>query len=135
LGVLLSGIANALLWEHPEIFKGHGAPLLFCLIALPVIGGILTPEKPAYTGLIFVVGSVPPWFDIPSIPIGVWPLAFIYGILTQPLHRTNWEEVPAELPLLLGLFAFGLAQMAIFLGPLVFLGWLVRRKWRSSRAS
>ena len=28
-------------------------------IALPVIGSILTPEKPAYTGLIFVAGSFP----------------------------------------------------------------------------
>lgn len=58
-GVLLTAIGGALLWERGEDLF-HGFPLLIPLVAwvaLPVIGGFVTPEKPAYTVAVFAVGS------------------------------------------------------------------------------
>ena len=74
-GVLFTGASSSLLFEHGGgIFQTHGTLLLRCLVVLPVMGGVLTPEKPAYTVVVFAVGSVPPLNDIPPIPIGLWPL-------------------------------------------------------------
>jgi hypothetical protein len=80
-GVLLTGLFSALLWEHggDVLLNQHLGLLLICLIALPLIGGVSTPEKPHYTVIIFAAGSFPPLPDANSIPIGLWPFLWVLG--------------------------------------------------------
>ncbi|MBY0506086.1 MAG: hypothetical protein K2X03_19375 [Bryobacteraceae bacterium] len=121
-GVLFSGTLNALLFEHGgEAFRGHLIALVACLIVLPVIGGMLTPEKPAYTVVVFAVGSVPPWTDIPPIPIGLWPFLFAEG--SRPV---SWLILPA-------ITALAVTTMAVIYLPLVYSGWRIR-SWKANHA-
>lgn len=125
-GVLLCGIASALLWEHGfGRFRAHF--LLPGLVALPVIGGCLTPEKPWYTVIVFAIGSVPIFgSDFRPVPIGYWPIGWIRGILAAPSGERC--EILAALPVALLLFtAVALTAMSILYAPLVYLGWRIRR--------
>jgi hypothetical protein len=73
-GVLATGAFSSLLWVHgPILFRGHLTPLLLCILALPIIGGMLTPEESAYSALIFGLGSYPPLNDVPPTPIALVP--------------------------------------------------------------
>lgn len=126
-GVALSGVSSALLWEHRgEILKEHTTLLLFGLLALPLIGGILTPQRPAYTVVVFAVGSFPPLNDIPPVPIGIWPLQWISTALTNDSHSTAWTTVVAHLPFVLAVTALCLAAMSIAFMPLIYVGWRLR---------
>ena len=128
-GVLVSGTASSLLWEHgADLFSGHPAWLLLFLIGLPIIGGILTPDRPTYTIVIFAIGSFPPLSDIPPYPIGLWLLNCIRGVLSRDPYTTAWESLFIQLPIGLGLCTLALAMMSLAFAPLVYLGWCVRRK-------
>jgi hypothetical protein len=124
-GVLTTGATAPLLVEHgSELFQGHSLLLVLLLLSLPVIGGILTPEKPEFTIVIFAVGSVPPLNDIPPIPIGLWPFLWIRDVLSGRVHITTWY---APFLMLAGV-ALSIAMMSFFVAPLVGLGWWARGK-------
>jgi hypothetical protein len=73
-GVLLCGVANVLLFERGgNFFQGHGYIFLTCLIALPIVGGLVTSEKPFFTAAVLALGSVPPLNDMPPMSIVMWP--------------------------------------------------------------
>jgi hypothetical protein len=119
-GVLFTGIISALLWEHGEIFVEHLTLLFACLITLPLIGGVLTPAKPSYTAIVFAAGSYLPLPDSGPIAIGLWPFLWVFGYFDRPR--------PAELPLEILLTALAGAAMFAALLPLVYLGWVIRRR-------
>ena len=121
-GVLLTGSASALLWEHPDRFRGHRFEFLFLLSILPIFGGVLTPDKPEYTCVVFAVGSIPPvGTDIPPFPIGLWLLAWLRAGLGGDVHAFVHPFLPTA-------FAIALAMMSTAFAPMVYLGWFVRCK-------
>ena len=125
-GVLLSGTISSLLFEHgSEIFREHLTTLIVCLMVLPVIGGMLTPERPAYTVLVFAIGSVPPLNDIPPIPIGLWPF-FPFLLAREEFRPIDWHEVITALPSLVAIPAVAVTLMSVVYLPLVYLGWSIR---------
>ena len=131
-GVLITGATAPLLVEHgSELFQGHSLLLVLLLLSLPFIGGILTPEKPEFTIVIFAVGTVPPLDDIPPIPIGLWPFLWIRDVLSGRVHITTWY---APFLMLAGV-ALSIAMMSFFVAPLVGLGWWVRGKCERRRSA
>jgi hypothetical protein len=120
-GVLLAGLSSGMLWEHGgDVFGEHLSLLLVCLIALPVIGGFLTPERPEYTVIVFAVGSFPPLPDMGPLPIGLWPFLWVFAEF-DPL-------TPALFPLVVLVTVFAAAVMCAPFLPLVYLGWAIRRR-------
>jgi hypothetical protein len=127
--VLLTGLVSSLLWEHGgEVFRGHINTLLLCLFVLPLIGGLLTPEKPAYTAIVFAVGSYPPLDDIGPMPIGLWPFWSIYTVLSGGYHPATWHTAMVELSLMIAIPAVVAAAMSLAYVPLVYIGWTIRRR-------
>jgi hypothetical protein len=91
-GVLATGAFSSLLWVHgPILFRGHLTPLLLCILALPIIGGMLTPEESAYSALIFGLGSYPPLNDVPPTPIALVPFLRICAGGDQ-----RWSSLPRQ---------------------------------------
>ena len=119
-GVLLTGLFSALLWEHGgNILSEHLGLLLTCLIALPLIGGVLTPEKPLYTIIVFAAGSFPPLPDANPTPIGLWP--FMWALS---------DPKPADaivFPCVILAAVVTAAVMSAGFAPLVYLGCSIRR--------
>jgi hypothetical protein len=106
VGRLLSGITNALLFAHAgDLFAAPSWVFLSFLIALPIIAGALTPQKPAYIVVVFLVGSVPALNDMTPVPIGLWPFLF---------------------PMFLAIYAAALLFTFIPSFVLVHLGWCLR---------
>ena len=128
-GVLATGAFSSLLWvRDPNLFRGHLTPLLLCIIALPIVGGILTPEKPAYSVVVFAVGSYPPLNDVPPIPIALMPFLRTYENLTNGLHQSIWHVVFHDLPLMVAITSLVVVVMSVLFAPLVYLGWAIRRR-------
>ncbi len=126
-GVLLTAVASSLLWERGgDIFKEHHIWLPLFLLALPIAGGILIPEKPAYTVVIFALGSFPPLSDMPAIPIGLVPFLWIQHA------RGDLHELPHILLVTLLVTAVELTVMSIVFAPLVYLGWFIRCRLANS---
>jgi hypothetical protein len=128
--VFLTGLSSGLLWEHGgEVFRGHLIALLFCLISLPVIGGILTPARPAFTAMVFAVGSFPPVTDITPIPIGLWPFVFVWKTFSP---QTGFNvHMLTEFPFAVAITALAATVMLCAFMPLVCLGQAVAR-WFSA---
>jgi hypothetical protein len=128
-GVLIAGALSSFLWvSGAQLFNGHLTPVLGCIIAVPIIGGILTPERPAYTVVVFAVGSVPPLNDMPPIPIGLWPFFWAFDVLTSDLYPGKWQVLLPGVP---GAFAVACSVAAVMClpyAPLIFLGWAIRRR-------
>jgi hypothetical protein len=116
----------------PVLFRGHLTPLLLCLIALPIIGGILTPEKPTYSTLIFGLGSYPPLNDVPPIPVALVPFLRTYENLSYGLYKSIWQVLFFDLPLMVAITSLVAVIMSLFFAPLVFLGWQMRRRFGAS---
>lgn len=132
-GVLATGAFSSLLWVHgPVLFRGHLTPLLLCLIALPIIGGILTPEKPVSSTLIFGLGSYPPLNDVPPIPIALVPFLRTYENLRYGLYTSIWQVLVFDLLFMVAIASVVAVVMSLFFAPLVFLGWQIRRRFGSS---
>jgi hypothetical protein len=126
-GVLAAGILSSLLWVRgPDLFGGHRWELLSCLIAAPVAGGMLTPEKPKYTVIVFAVGSYPPLNDIGPIPPSIWPFVSIYQVLIKGEHAGILDLI-TSFPFAFALAALLTALSGLLLAPLVYLGWAIRR--------
>ena len=128
-GVLATGAFSSLLWVRADLFRGHLTLFLLCIIALPIIGGILTPEKPAYSVVVFAVGSYPPLNDVPPIPIALVPFLRTYENLTSGLHQSIWQILFHELPLMVAIASLVAVVMSVLYAPLVYLGWVMRRSW------
>jgi len=92
---------------------------LACLLALPVIGGALTPREPVNTVLVFLGGSVPALDDMTPVPIGLWPFLYIWGVVHDP-------SVPFLFPMFLAIYAAALLFTFIPSFVLVHLGWCLR---------
>ena len=129
-GVLVTGTLSSLAWVRgPYVFRGHLWPTLAGIIVLPVVGGFLTPEKPAYTVIVFASTSCVPLNDIPPIPVAWWPLLYLCLILARALHPSDWRQLSADL----GGLAEGMVAccaMAVLYAPLVYLGWAIRRRFK-----
>jgi len=120
-GVLLCGVANVLLFERGgNFFQGHGYILLMCLVALPIVGGLVTSEKPFFTAAILALGSFPPLNDMRPISIVLMPF---YGIGTAGLF--GWL---IQLPFALAFTTVSLAMMSLPYLLLVSLGRIVKLK-------
>jgi hypothetical protein len=127
-GVLLSGALSSLLWVRgPELFKGHPLFLLACVVALPIVGGMSTPEHPFFTVTIFAVGSYPPLNDVPPIPVGLLPFAWAYSVVTSDMYASKWHVLLSGSVGVLAVTGIAMAVMAVLHGPLVYVGWKLRR--------
>jgi len=100
--------------------------LLICLIALPIIGGILTPERPAYTVVVFAFGSYPPLNDVPPIPAGLAPFVWAYDVLIRDVYPNKWQILLTGLPVVFVAACAVAAVMSILYAPLVYSGWAIR---------
>ena len=128
-GVLATGVFSSLLWVRgPDLFRGHLTLLVLCIVALPIIGGLLTPEKPAYSVIVFAVGSYPPLNDVPPIPIAVVPFLRTYENLSSGLHPNIEQVLFHDLPLMVAIASLVAVAMSVLYAPLVFLGWAMRRR-------
>jgi hypothetical protein len=114
---------NTLLFEHGNKIPDYGIAFA-ALIALPVIGGMLTPQRPEYTVVVFATGSVPLFvFHPPPIPIGLWP---IYPLIARDDLPVNWHQWFTTLPYVTAFTLVAFGYMAGIYLPLVFLGWAIR---------
>jgi hypothetical protein len=128
LGVLLCGLANALLYERGgQLFNGHLFPLLFCLIGLPILGGGLTHEKPHFTIAILTFGSILPLNDTPPISIGLAPFYWTWAALREGTQPT-WATLMVVFPISLAFAIVAVAVMFVPYSILVLLGWAARLK-------
>ena len=99
-GVLITGGLSCLVWVRGAyLFGGHIAPILLFIIALPIIGGMLTPEKPGYTVVVFAIGSYLPLNDVPPIPIGLLPFFRTYDVLSSGFYQSAWLVLLLGFPL------------------------------------
>jgi hypothetical protein len=86
---------------------------------------MLTPEKPAYTALVFAMGSVPPFIYVdPPIPIGILIFGLIYGAIKSDPHSVAWLGLAD----VLAMTAICLTAMSIAFLPLVYAGWQIKRR-------
>jgi hypothetical protein len=131
-GVLAAGVLSSLLWVRgPDLFRGHPWAFLSCLIAAPIAGGILTPEKPKYTVIVFAVGSYPALNDMGPTPPSIWLFSWIYHVLIKGEHA-GVLDVITSFWWVFGLAALLTASSGVLMAPLVYLGWAVRR-WAGLR--
>jgi hypothetical protein len=120
--VLLSGMANALLWERgSDLFTHSPLSMLLCLFALPVVAGFLTSSGRRFTVFVFTFSSGFPLVShMPPMVIGLWPFFLI------------WEtEIPwvIKLPIVLVVTGGALILMSVPYMFLVGAGWIARRKF------
>ena len=132
-GVLLTGAVSSLLCVRAsELLTGRLALLVTLLIALPIIGGALSPEKPAYTVAVFGISSfsLPTGLltDIPPIPIGLWPLVWVSHVLHNTHSVRLAERILADLAGALMIFTIAVCLNSLGFAPSVYLGWAIRLK-------
>jgi hypothetical protein len=101
-------------------------------MALAVLGGVLTPEKPKFTALVFALGSVPQFgvSDMSPLSVILWPVRMLW----VGLHKgSGWTSAAGD-------FFGALVAAAVMTGwmclpylPLVYAGYWIRRRCKSNK--
>jgi hypothetical protein len=137
-GVLVTALlASLLVVRARELFGDHVVPFLLLWLTLPILGGVLTPEKPAYSVLVFGSTAFSPTllliYDLPTIPIAMWPFISALDTLRTVHGVSGVLSVLSNMPCIALFLAGLLAVNSLGFLPLVYLGWAARVRYLNGR--
>ena len=125
-GVLLCGIGNGLLFERgSHLFEGHQRLFFVWLISIPILAGVFTPEKPAFTTAVLALSSYPPLNDMGPVPIVLWPF-YAAAMAHQTTGLNHFFEVTIVFVMAAAIAMVAALLMCFPYGCLVYVGWTAR---------